>query len=155
MDSTSTCHCSNLKIRFEELSYKFCLIRKSAHSTTTFLRVSLINPTKLFSLIRVGLIYEVHYNARRGATDQTGDQSTRVDRMRRGPPTDQSSTCLFKRVITALMKRRGSHLDCPIVIQRARFKHFYNASQREHLDPSSKIRQTRYFQNGPWWTVPS
>ena len=36
MDSTSTCHCSNLKIIFEELSYKFCLIRKSAHSTTAF-----------------------------------------------------------------------------------------------------------------------
>ena len=41
MDSTSTCHCSNLKFRFEELSYKFCLIRKSAHSTTAFLRLSM------------------------------------------------------------------------------------------------------------------
>ena len=40
MDSTSTCHYSNLNIRFEELSYKFCLIRKSAHSTTAFLRLS-------------------------------------------------------------------------------------------------------------------
>ena len=38
MDSTSTCHCYNLKIRFEELSI-ICLIRKSAHSTTAFLRV--------------------------------------------------------------------------------------------------------------------
>ena len=43
MDSTSTCHCSNLKIRFEELSYKFYLIRKSAHSTTTFLRLSFVD----------------------------------------------------------------------------------------------------------------
>ena len=112
-------------------------------------RRGLINPTKLFSLIRVGLIYAVHYNAgdvaRRGATDQTCDQSTHIDRMRRGPPTDQSSTCLFKSVIMALMKRRGSHLDRPIVIQRARFKRFYNAYQREHLDPSSKIQRTRYF----------
>ena len=34
--------------------------------------------------------------ARRGATDQTGDRSTRVDRMRRGPPTINHARGIFK-----------------------------------------------------------
>ena len=53
MDSTSTCHCSNLKISFEELSYKFCLIRKSVYSTTAFLLISVGNQlTKRIKSVR-------------------------------------------------------------------------------------------------------
>ena len=63
-----------------------------------------IYPTILSFYFCVGLIHTDFYNVgdveRRGATDQMGDRSTRVDCMRRGPPTDQSNTCYLKRVIT-------------------------------------------------------
>ena len=57
-------------------------------------------PDDFLSFIPCGTNPHGFYNAgdvaRRGATDQTGDQSTRVDRMRRGAPMDQSSTCYLK-----------------------------------------------------------
>ena len=51
----------------------------------------LINPTEFLITFRVGIIPHATYHAgdvaRRGATDQMGNRSTRVDRMRPGPPT--------------------------------------------------------------------
>ena len=77
--------------------------------------------------------------ARRGAPDQLGDESTRVDRVRRGPPTDQSSTCLFKRVITVQIRSRRENRGRPIAIQRALFEAFYKAFHRIRSRPSIMI----------------
>ena len=73
----------------------------------------------------------------------------------RGPPDRITRTWLIKGIITALMKRRGAHLDRPIAIQEARFKASYNAYLKLHLDAPSTIRRLRHFQNGPRWTVSS
>ena len=69
---------------------------RSPEGYSTHKIVGSYKPDDSLSFILCGTNPHRFYNAgdvaRRGATDQTGDQSTRVDRMRRGPPTDQSST---------------------------------------------------------------
>ena len=61
-----------------------------------------------------------------------------------GPPDRITRTCFLKRIITALMKLAGAHLDRQIVIQRTWSKAFYNASQTAHPNAPSKIRRLRY-----------
>ena len=57
MDSTSTCHCSNLKIKFEELRITF-LIQKFEHSTTVLLRISI----EIYEgIISMGILHELNF----------------------------------------------------------------------------------------------
>ena len=48
----------------------------------------------------------------------------------RSPPDRITCTCLFKRIITAEIKRAREHLDRRITIQPAQSSAFYNAYQR-------------------------
>ena len=50
IDSTSTHHCPNLKLDFQELSINF-LIREFVHSTIVFLRISPILPLVMLHLV--------------------------------------------------------------------------------------------------------
>ena len=65
---------------------------RSPEGYSTHKIVGSYKPDDSLSFIPCGTNPHRFYNAgdvaRRGATDQTGDQSTRVNRMRRGPPTD-------------------------------------------------------------------
>ena len=88
--------------------------------------------------------------ARQGATDQTGDRSHAL-----WTTDDQSRTWRFSRIITAEMRRRGSHLSRRIVIQGAKSKHFYNANPRGRSEPSIQIGRLGLNRNGPRWTVSS
>ena len=65
-----------------------------------------INPTDFTYLFRVGLkSHTLCFNAghveRGGASDRRRASISRVDRVSAGPPIDQITTCLFKRVIMA------------------------------------------------------
>ena len=79
-----------------------------------------IYPTFLFVFVRVGLIPHSTYHAgdvaRRGVLDPVDALISRVDHVRRGPPIKQNARGVFKRVITAEMRRRGSHLSRSIAI---------------------------------------
>ena len=62
---------------------------------------------------------------------------------------------LNRSVITAEMRRRGSHLSRQIKIEGAKSKAFYNVSLTITSGPSIAIGRLRYFRNGPRWTVSS
>ena len=75
---------------FEYNTYNPLFIgRQGKHHYTS----GLINPTKRFDLIRVGLIHAVPYTAgdvaRRGSLDRDDASISRVDRMENGPPNNQ------------------------------------------------------------------
>ena len=85
---------------------------------------------------------------RRGAM-RTAGSNERSNEMRRSHGRRitgrSSSTCVYKRVITAEMLRRGTHLSRRIEIQGAKSKRFYNANPRGRLEPLIQIRRPRYF----------
>ena len=80
----------------------------------------LIYPTFLFVFVRVGRIPHSTYHAddvaQRGALDPVHASISRVDHMLRGSPIKQNARGIFKRVITAEMRRRESHLSRSIAI---------------------------------------
>ena len=64
------------------------------------------------------------------ALDQRKHNRSASIRCARGQPDRITRTCLFKRIITAQIKRAREHLDHMITIQRAQSSAFYNAYQR-------------------------
>ena len=88
----------------------------------------------------MGLKYALFYYAGdvdvRRASDQAGDRSTRVDRVR-PRSTERSIACaLIKEVITAVIEFGGEHRDRRIAIQWRKNNAFYNASQGDASGPS-------------------
>ena len=104
----------------------------------------LINPMPSLNFLRVGLsstelfLMQVTWPL---AVHRIGDAlEIRMSiAWTRGPPITIKAHASKGGIITVVMKRRGAHLDRPIAIQRARFRRFYNAYQRDNRDPPLKI----------------
>ena len=88
----------------------------------------------------MGLIYALFYYAGdvdvRRASDQAGDQSTCVDRVRPRSTRRSIARALIKEVITAVIEFGREHRDRRIAIQQRKNNAFYNASQGDASGPS-------------------
>ena len=88
------------------------------------------------SLIHKELLQQ--HSSRKSASDMADEEALDWRKHNRsasigcacGPPDRITCTCLFKRIITAQIKRAREHPDRRITIQRAQSSAFYNAYQR-------------------------